>query len=413
MKNVSLKLFPVLISLVFLFPILKESLSTLSVILLFLNTIIYGISSRDFASIKSRTMLLTIPFWIVLIFSIDSENFKISLTHIQHSLFFLVMPITFAMIPVEMFTKKKINLYISVLKNICIVVSIVYVSSFLLNVPYWKFNVVFQHVSSFRNYIYYDFKLFIIHPTYFTSLLILCTAHSFDLFLRNRKRLQLIYVIIFISITILLLTRLNLVFLILLLSMMIFNRGLYKIKIKFIFALSLTTLILTFLFFTPGIKDRFVEIYESFSVKPKDIAYDSTNVRKAIFDSSIKIAEEKWMLGVGFENLQNKLNLTYKENYDSSFYAHHNYMTHNYYFYVFLSSGIIGLFSYFFYIINIIKICLKTDMFLFKIFLLNALIICLIEDYFYRQFGALYFNLLLMCFIRFSENTATDKDLIE
>lgn len=404
MKNISLKLFPFLISLVFLLPILKENLSSFSVILLFINTIIYVISSRDYTNFKFQTLLLTIPFWIVLLNSVCSDNFKNSATHIQHSILFLIMPVLFSAIPNEFFNKNKINLYISVLKNTCLIISIVYVVSFFINVPSWQYNVVFNNESRFRYHIYNDFKLFVIHPTYYTAILILCSAHSLDLFLREKKYFQLIYVFCFLLITILLLTKLNLVFMILLLTLMVFIRSIYKLKTKLLFAFSLIGLILTFSFFTPGIKDRFLEAYESYNLRPKDDAYDSTNVRKAIFDSSIIIAKENWVLGIGFENLQNKLNTVYKETYKSSFYANHNYMTHNYYFYIFLSSGIFGLFFYLFYIANIIKICLKSNVFLFKVIVLNALIICFIEDYFYRQYGVLYFNLMLMCFIKYSEN---------
>jgi O-antigen ligase len=403
MKNITLKLFPFLISLVFLFPILKENLSSFSVILLFVNTLIYIISTKNYNFFKFQTFLLTIPFWIILLSSITSKNFEISLIHIQRSSLFLIMPVMFSIIPDTFFDKKKIELYILVLKNVCLIIAFIYVFSFLINVPSWQYNVVFNNESRFRNYIYNDFKLFIIHPTYYTSVLILCSAHSFDLALRKRNYFQLIYVVCFLLITIFLLSKLNLVFMALLIIVMVFIRGAYKFKTKLFFAISLTSLIIVFCFFTPGIKERFTEIFNSFNLRPKNEVYDSTNLRKAIFDSSIKIAKENWAFGVGFENLQDKLNQTYKESYSSSFYENHNYMTHNYYFYIFLSSGIIGLLFYLFYLINIIIICVKSNVFLFNVVLLNALIVCFIEDYFFRQYGILYFNLMLMCFVRYSE----------
>lgn len=409
MKNITFKLFPFLISLVFIFPIFKESISSFFLILLSINTIIYKISSKDYSFFKLQTFWLTIPFWIVLLNSVFSDNYRNSSIHIQHSSLFFIIPVLFSLIPEDFFIKKKIDLYISVLKNTCLIISIVYVLSFFINVPSWQYNVVFNNESRFRYHIYNDFKLFVIHPTYYTAILILCSAHSFDLVLREKKYFQLIYNVCFLFISILLLTKLNLVFMLLLLISMIFIRGIYNLKTKLLFFFSLTSLILTFSFYSPGIKDRFMEVYESYNLKPKDDAYDSTNVRKAIFDSSIKIAKENWVFGVGFENLQKTLNLTYAESYKSSFYLNRNYMTHNYYFYIFLSSGIIGLLVYLFYLINIIKICLKSKLFLLKVVVLNALIICLIEDYFYRQYGILYFNLLIMCFIRYSEKTTKEN----
>ena len=159
---------------------------------------------------------------------------------------------------------------------------------------------------------------------------------------------------------------------------------------------------------TPGIKHRFFELVQSFNVKPKDVSYDSTNIRIAIFDCSVDISKDNFWFGVGFENLQAELNACYRTNYDSSFYDNHNYMTHNYFFYILLSSGIFGLLLFLIYLINIIRTTLKSNNFLFKIFLVNVIIIWFIEDFLYRHYGILYFNLLLMCFIRYSENQSIE-----
>ncbi len=75
-------------------------------------------------------------------------------------------------------------------------------------------------------------------------------------------------------------------------------------------------------------------------------------------------------------------------------------MTHNYYLYTLISSGILGFGFYLVYLINLIKISFKKNMFLFNLLIINTIIICFTEDYFYRQHGVLYFNLLLMIFIK-------------
>jgi O-antigen ligase len=154
-------------------------------------------------------------------------------------------------------------------------------------------------------------------------------------------------------------------------------------------------------FITPGIKDRFAELYNSFNTTPANVSYDSTNIRRAIFDCSISISKENLFLGIGFDNLQTKLNECYKSNYDSNFYKSENYMTHNYYSYILLSSGLLGLFFYLFYITIIIRFAFKANDLLFFIFLSTVLIICLVEDYLYRQHGLLYFNVLLMAFVQY------------
>lgn len=410
LKNITLKLFPILISLIFILPVLKENILSLTIILLCLNVFLYKIFAKDFSLFPAKNLLLTIPFWIVLLTTLFTSELNSSFLHVRHALFFLVIPIFFSLVPKEFFEQKKIDLYIFVLKTTCLFIAFTYVISFFWKIPAWQYDVVFNNESRFRNYIYNDFKCFIIHPTYYTTILIVCVAHSFDEVLKEKKYLQLTYVFCFLVITTLLLTKLNLLLMILVLTSMIFIRSAYSIKIKMLFTFTMLSLIISFVFFTPGIKNRFIETYESFGVKPANIAFDSTNIRKAIFDSSFEMARKNWLFGVGFDNLQNNLNTTYKKNYNSSFYINHNYMTHNYYFYIFLSSGIIGFLFYLLYLSNIIKICIKTNLFIFKLFVLNALIICFIEDYFYRQYGVLYFNLVLMCFIRHSETIKAQRN---
>ena len=95
MKTITYKLFPFLICVVFLFPILKENISTLSIILLTLNLIVYKITAKDFSLPRLNILLLTIPFLIVSFYSFFSTNYKISFSHINHSLLFFIIPIVF------------------------------------------------------------------------------------------------------------------------------------------------------------------------------------------------------------------------------------------------------------------------------------------------------------------------------
>lgn len=410
MKTITYKLFPFLICVVFLFPILKENFSTLSIILLTLNLIVYKITAKDFSLPRLNILLLTIPFLIVSFYSFFSTNYKISFSHINHSLLFFIIPIVFSLIPKSIFSDENLNLFFKTLKNLCLLIAFIYIISFFVYNPLWKFDIEFHNESSFRNYIYNDFKLFKIHPTYYTCILIFCVTHSLKLVIEKKKYIELIYVISFLSITFLLLTKLTIVLMVILVLYML----LFKNKLSLTSKILVLTLSVGSLFilieFTPGIKNRFLELYNNFNIKPKELAFDSTNVRKAIFDCSTKIAKENWVFGIGFENLQTELNNCYQSNYNSDFYKDHNYMTHNYYLYILISTGILGFISYLFYLGNIIRISFKSNFFLFKTFTITILILCFIEDFFYRQYGVLYFNLIIMCFINHLEYKKLYKD---
>ena len=136
MKKYTYKLFPFLICVVFLFPIVKENIATLSIILLALNLILYKVSSRDFKFIERKQLFLIIPFLIISVFSVFSTNAKISLVHINHSLLFLIVPVIFSLIPKEMFSLEKLHLYFNTLKNLCLLIAFIYIISFFLNNPF-------------------------------------------------------------------------------------------------------------------------------------------------------------------------------------------------------------------------------------------------------------------------------------
>ncbi len=411
-NNLSKKLFPILICFTLLFPLVKENISSFSIILLGINLVIYKIAAKDFSFIKSDTLLLTLPFWIVLCASFFSSNLEISLTHLQHALFFLIVPIIFGLIPKEFFVPKMINLYLSFLKNICFLVIIIYVIGYFNSITFWKLRLGYYEYSDFRDYVYNEFTIFKIHPTYLTSILVLVTAQSYELVLMRKKYLQLVYIFVFVTTTFLLLTRLNIILLVSCLLFMTLFRSSLNLKYRIVLGFSLITLVVFLVIYVPGISIRFSETIKSFNIKPKDLAYNSTNIRKAILDCDLKIAKENWVKGIGYENLQNSLNDCYKSNYKSSFYLDHNYMTHNYYLYTLISSGILGFIIYLIYIFNLIKISLKKKSFLLNVLLINTLIICVVEDYFFRQHGSLYFNVLLMIFIRYHENKKTSYESI-
>lgn len=409
MKKYSLKLFPFLLSFLFIFPMLKESLSSFLVILICLNTIIYKIAAKDYSLPKPKTLLLTIPFWVILIRSFFSGNFEINASHIQHSLFFLLIPIFFPLIPKRFFSMENLSLYFEILKNACFIIAFGYVIAFLYVYDFSDFFVFKYDIPKFRDFVYSESPVFKIHPTYYTSIVFFCTAYSFEKVLKKKKYLELVYVTIFMIITFMLLAKINIVMMIALLMFMLLFRAGVSVKNKIVSSLFFLVTIIILIVSVPGIKLRFIEMFKSYNKPPSGVAYDSTNIRVSIYNCCWNIAKENYLVGVGFENLQNSLNECYKSNYDSSFYESHNYMTHNYYFYLLLSTGVFGLFLYLLYLANIIRICFKSNIFIFKIFLLNVLIICFFEDYLYRHYGVLFFNLMLMCFIQYSKTYETDN----
>ena len=234
MKKTLHPFFNILIPLLFLFPLFKESISTFIVLLLAITTLCHSII-ENFNTFNKKILLFTIPFWLIscntLYYSI---NFK-GLEHIQHALFFLVIPVCFSLIPKIYFNLSKLDFYFFLLKASCLLITIGYIYSFFSTHEITDLYEVSYNTSGFRNYIYNDLTLFRIHPTYFTTLLIFCITHAAEKVISKKDYRELFFIIPFILISFLLLSKINIFFLIpLLLYIIIFRTGYSKRKKSYI-----------------------------------------------------------------------------------------------------------------------------------------------------------------------------------
>lgn len=407
MKKISEKLFRFLIPLLFLFPLFKENISSLLFILVMVNTVLYSVATKSYKNFNFKILYLTIPFWIIGVFSLLRMELVENLGAINHALFFLLFPIVFSLIPEEFFSNKKIDLYLTIFKNTCLVIAISYIVAFLYKYDFSDFFVYQYNIPKFRDFVYSEIPFFKIHPTYYTSMVVLCTAFSFKKVLEKKAYFELLYVLSFMLITFLLLSKINIIFLAGLLICIPLTLQHFNLKQKIAITSSFVLLGTILVFAVPGVKNRFVEMYNSYNSPPKGLSYDSTNVRLSITKCSMDLVKEHYLFGVGFSKIQDNLDECYKANYDSDFYVTIKYMTHNYFLYMLISAGIFALLFFLFYCYKVFRMVLKVDQFLLYVMTLNILIICFTEDFFYRHYGIFFFHLILMTFLR---NDAFRKD---
>jgi O-antigen ligase len=411
MKYNSEKAFPYLISILFLFPLFKESILTLLLLLLIGNTIIYVIQHKKFQTPKKEILLLTIPFWIIFLSAIirfeNLNSFKPS----NNALLFLLLPIVFNYIPLNNFTTEKINKYLTILKNSCLFIILTYLILFFFNYTIYDFFIVSNNISKFRDFIYNEIRIFKIHPNYFTTILILCTAFSLDKMKNKKNWIELIYISFFVLITFLLITKINIIFIIGLITYYI----LFKIKGFKVHKVLFLVMFLGALSFivknTPGVNERFYELKDSLTKPPKGLAYNSTNIRVALYNCDYELLAENFWVGTGFENIRDEIEKCLSSKYDTSFYIDQQYLTHNYFLYIFISGGIFSFIFYLFYLYTALKTVRKANSFILYVFFISILSITMIEDFFYRMYGLFFFNLILL--IYYKNNLITVKNYIE
>lgn len=402
------KNFTYLIPLLFIFPFFKENIATLFFILLTLNTIYFSIKNKKFVANK-KIVLFTVPFWIIFITSLFWYSDYEDLKPIKNSLYFVLFPIVFLNIPKENFSKDKLNFYFEILKYVVFIISISYFLAFFY---YYDYEDLFQYkyeIPKFRDFIYHEIPFFRIHPTYFTTILIFTTAFSALKIITEKKWSEMIFVLLFMITSIVLLAKLNMIFLVLMLVYIIIFKFQISKKYKIIAIILLFIGSIGMIKYVPGVKNRFVEIANSYNNPPKGMSYDSTNIRMAIFNCSKQIAQDNFITGVGFTNTKNVILDCFKSNYDSEFYKDKKYLTHNYFMYILISSGIFGLLFFLYYVFVVIQFTIKINSFLLNVVILNVLLVCLIEDFFYRQFGLFYFSLIFFSFLNSKQELILEK----
>ncbi len=399
-KNKFLPAISLLVGSLFTFPLFKESISTFLFILLSASAVINFLISKP--KFNWKILWFTIPFWIVVTDCVLKANSPEDLKAIKNALFFLLFPVLFGLLPSSVFSKKQITIYFEILKNACLIVAIGYIIAFFLKYDYNDLFVYRYGVPKFRIFVYEEIRIFKIHPTYYTSIVLLVTVYCLERFFKEKRYIELVYVFLFFLITLFVLAKINIILMFAVLTYMMLFRSPFSSNQKILTVILIFTTLAASITAVPGIKKRFVEIADNYNKPPLGVEHNSTNIRLAIYQCCRKIAETDYLYGVGFKNIGPRLQTCYEENYDSEFYRIGGYLTHNYYLYIFLSAGIAGILAFMFYIYKLWIISRRINSFLLYVSSLNVMILCLTEDYLYRQYGIFFFSLIFFTFYKYS-----------
>lgn len=397
MKNKLLLFIAAIVCCMFTFPLFRENISSVFLISTAILTLLYLFLNKGKLQFKIETLLYTLPFFVVVFTNFFTVNAEMDWKNISKSLMFLIFPIVFLNIPSSVF-KHLENRFLYVFKISCLMISVFYITSFLLNHPFSDFFKENYNESVFRKYVY-NLSVFKVHPTYFSLFLNVGIVHSLLNFKKKLKYLNLFFAFFFIIMILLLSSRIMIV-----ISFISILYVLTKdVSFKKRYFIPVATAFLFGLFFLPGIKSRFIEAYNDFNKPPSGLYHNSTNIRRSIIDCSLTILKDNYVRGVGFSNIQNELNDCYKLNYSSNFYENHDYLTHNYFMYIFIGSGIIGFVAFLVYLFVIIKKCFKINNTTLNVILYSSIALFFVEDFLYRHYGLFFFNLFIFSYFRFYE----------
>ena len=169
-------------------------------------------------------------------------------------------------------------------------------------------------------------------------------------------------------------------------------------KTKYLFFTLIAGIIITVLT-VPALKIRVDEIINSSFTPPQGEVYNSINIRCGIWECSYSLVKENWIMGIGSGQIQEQLNSCY-DKYDTNAYSSMDYNTHNEYFDILLSTGIIGLLSFLFMIVVILYQSLKNKNYLFFSFIILVLLCLTTENILARQGGIVFFTFFICLFTK-------------
>lgn len=384
------------------FPLWKENITMLFFVLFSVFNIRSFIITKKVTGIhKVEGWVLFIPFLIVLFSSFLRNEIHENKDALNHAGLFVALPLSFIMAPDYLFDKKKIAGYLNFLLYSSLILILAYLLLFFYHNPVNDFFGTKYNSSLFRDFVYEKTIIFSIHPAYFSSVLFLGMAFCVEKIKHTFSLKYLSFIVVFYVFTFLLLSKLNILLMHILLIYALYSTKTITKKSKLISGFVFGILMSLFVVFTPGMFKRIEEIYKSFNTVPSGLAFDSTNIRRAIYTCDFELIQSNYLSGIGYSNIVNDIQRCFQSKYDSSFFEGANYMSHNFFIYTLLGSGIVGLILFLFFIFKTTFFLFRFHSITFQAFAVNTIAMCLIEDYFYRQNGAFFFLLWYLILLRF------------
>jgi O-antigen ligase len=358
-----------------LFLILPNKIREVPFAILGFITIIIYLKSKIF---KKRDLLLFSFFIINILSIIYTKDIKQGLSKIEGLLPFFYLSVAFLVF------RKKYNIGYKIIEWWILVFNISNLIFLLI--------FLFFHFYTFHNFTYNDIRtsldtmpLINIHPIYLSIIGVL----GVFIFLKFKKGkiidfLFLLNYIIFLYLsgvraTLIVLPLLTIIYVILL-----EKKGVFKFKLLLFALLSLSALYL----FNTDFKRRFNEIKDPKSYLNVNI-HNSTSIRYAIWDCSIsQMKSSNLFFGEGIGDVKVLLLNCYDSKYPE---LNKYYNTHNQFFFIFLTTGILGLISFILTIIFVYRESMASD---------NKFLILTLFFYFYmfnfenileRKYGILIF----------------------
>lgn len=319
-------------------------LNSISIILM----IIFSITKIKEFNFKFNIFLILpiIYFLIKLIGLWYSNDLKSGYFEIEKSLVLIAMPFVFILNNNDV-SKIKFQLVYNTFVGICLLVCLtsiyVYYNSFSVEPTLHN---LFKSNDYINKLVFCLRYRFYIHPTYISYYLVFSISICLFILMNTKNKLikflNLFLAMIFMSFILMIECRIAIIMLILIFAIYFLIES-KSIKIAMIYIAILSFFIISVLYYTPQIGNKFHELINAKFELPRGNDYNSTNIRIANWKCGLEIIKNNPIIGVGTGSTQNELNKCYVDFGVSKILIDDNYNCHNQYIQTWCTNGIIGL----------------------------------------------------------------------
>lgn len=374
--------------------LLSENLRNIPLIAFAVFGAIGLINNKGFLKAHFKILLINSSLFFILLFSIFySGNIELGLIRVLTAIALLIIPFGFYGVSKSHslnFNLLAITIYKLFIASTCLFFAVI----FIYNYQKGYFNEFF--FLNFNERLNTSYGKYSIHPVYasiFVSLSLVFLIPLYGAYKKVRAKLLLTLITLFLSAILILLSRKGIIF------ATVFVYGVcvsyQKKKVYFVPLSALIMVLIMAGYYIEPIRGRFLElisvIYERDSSQ-----LGSTSIRLNIYECVIQLIKENFIFGYGVGDTKEVLKQCYLLNDDVFNGLYFN--THNQYFGVWLSAGIVAVCSLIYTLYFNLKLAIKNSDIIYISIIILFVLIMLFENILERQNGVILFSFFINFF---------------
>ncbi|MEP1488971.1 MAG: O-antigen ligase family protein [Algibacter sp.] len=373
------------------YPLIPERQESLVVVFLVIISFWIFFRKKDKASFNVLNFLLPISIFLIFLLSATlSDDVSKGFRRIETMFSLLIIPLVFHVLlyghKINLMSVKKIFFKIYYISNIVYCFFAINVFNNYKNPKY-----IYKDSNFFRNALI-DVPLIGEHPIYISVFLAIAILIGFTLYNLKNKVINNVFIGLgqsFILIILILLMSKSVI-------LALFLSGVVWVLLKYkkrIYILSfLLFILISIILFIPKSNNRLKDLFDKVSYTQLDLN-NSTSMRISILKCNIDLISKNPLFGYGLGDVQQEMDDCYASNGYDFFKGQYN--THNQYFFVWLSCGILGLLVFFAFLYYYYRIAILNRDYLMLSILVLYSVVFMFENILSRQSGVIFFSFLI------------------